>query len=86
MISLRSPDVANIARQQIEALLGMAEQAGIEHERLQRMLRLSQSDWQEWLEMQGDAPIPSRPELPLLLRHLGWLTSRLDRVTRSAYA
>jgi hypothetical protein len=87
MPSLRNTHATEVARRQIDALLGMAEQAGIESDRLQRLLRLSQSDWQEWLEARDEnAPIPAEPALPLLLRHLGWLTSRLDRVARSAYA
>ena len=86
MFNFDNPHAAHVARQQIDALLGMAEQAGIENDRLQHLLRLSQADWQEWLKLQEDAPIPARPDLPLLLRHMGWLTSRLDRVARSAYA
>lgn len=78
---------AEIARRQIDALLGMAEQAGLEGDRLRHLLGLSQSDWQQWLGvLLRDAPLPAKPSLPLLLRHLGWLTSRLDHKTRSAYA
>jgi len=86
MLNFCNPPAAHVARQQIDALLGMAEQAGIEHDHLQRLLRLSKADWQEWLKLEEDAPIPTRPDLPLLLRHLGWLTSQLDRAARSAYA
>ena len=77
---------AEIARRQLGVLLGMAEQAGMESERLQHMVGLSTADWQRWLGVLHDAPLPSQPELPLLLRHIGWLTSRLDRKARSSYA
>jgi hypothetical protein len=77
---------AEIARKEISLLLGLAEQAGIDDARLRHELRLSQTDWQQWLGVLHDAPLPPRPELPLMLRHLGYLTSRLDRATRPAYA
>ena len=77
---------AEIARKEISLLLGLAEQAGIDDARLRHELRLSQTDWQQWLGVLQDAPLPPRPELPLLLRHLGYLTSRLDREIRPAYA
>ena len=80
------PQPAEIARKEISLLLGLAEQAGIDDARLRHALRLSQTDWQQWLGVLQDAPLPPRPELPLMLRHLGYLTSRLDRETRPAYA
>jgi hypothetical protein len=77
---------AEIARKEISLLLGLAEQAGVDDATLRHELRLSQNDWQQWLGVLEDAPLPSRPALPLLLRHLGYLTSRLDRAARPAYA
>ena len=79
------PNGADIARRELSQLLSTAEQAGMDTARLRRSLRLSQSDWQRWLDILNDAPLPSRPELPLVLRHLGFVTSRLDRATRPAY-
>jgi hypothetical protein len=80
------PQAAEIARKEINLLLGLAEQAGVNDARLRHDLRLSESDMQEWLGVLRDAPLPARPALPLVLRHLGYLTSRLDRATRPAYA
>jgi hypothetical protein len=80
------PPAAEIARKELSLLLGLAEQAGLDGARLQQKLHLSQSDWQQWLGVLHDAPLPSRPELPLMLRHLGFVTSRLDRAIRPAYA
>ena len=80
------PQAAEIARKEINLLLGLAEQAGVDDARLRQDLHLSENDWQEWLGVLRDAPLPARPALPLVLRHLGYLTSRLDRATRPAYA
>ena len=80
------PQAAEIARKEINLLLGLAEQAGVDDARLRHDLHLSENDWQEWLGVLRDAPLPARPALPLVLRHLGYLTSRLDRAMRPAYA
>ena len=80
------PQAAEIARKELNLLLGLAEQAGVDRARLQHELHLSQTDWQQWLGVLQNAPLPSQPELPLMLRHLGYLTSRLDRKTRPYYA
>ena len=80
------PQAAQIARKEINLLLGLAEQAGVDDVRLRHDLRLSENDLQAWLGVLRDAPLPARPALPLVLRHLGYLTSRLDRATRPAYA
>ena len=80
------PRAAEIARKEINLLLGVAEQAGVDDARLRHDLHLSENDLQEWLGVLRDAPLPARPGLPLVLRHLGYLTSRLDRATRPAYA
>jgi hypothetical protein len=80
------PQASEIARKEINLLLGLAEQAGVDDARLRHDLRLSESDLEEWLGVLRDSPLPARPALPLVLRHLGYLTSRLDRATRPAYA
>jgi hypothetical protein len=63
----------------------VAERAGVDDARLRHDLHLSENDWQEWLGVLRDAPLPAQPALPLVLRHLGYLTSRLERATRPAY-
>ena len=80
------PNVAEIARRELRQFLTTARRAGIDNEQLRASMRLSQNDWQQWLGILQDAPLPLRPELPLVLRHLGYLTSRLDRASRAAYA
>jgi hypothetical protein len=72
-------DASEIARQELRLFLGTAEQIGMDADRQCRSLRLSPDDWQNWLGILQDAPLPPHPALPLLLRHLGYLTNRLDR-------
>lgn len=86
MLEPGCPQASEIARKEISLLLGLAEAAGVEDTELLHELRLSRSDWQEWLGVLHDAPVPSYPALPLMLRHMGYLNSRLDRATRHAYA
>ena len=47
---------------------------------------MSHTDWVQWLSVLRDAPLPSSPALPVLLQHVGCLTSRLDRELRLTYA
>ena len=76
----------HIARRELRQFLQMADQIGIDTDGLCRRLRLSRDDWQRWQGVLHDEPLPSYPELPLMLRHLGYLTNRLDRVRRTEFA
>jgi hypothetical protein len=80
---IAAPDVA---RRELRQFLHMAERTGMDAERQRRSLRLSRDDWQNWVGILHDAPLPAHPALPLLLRHLGYLNSRLDRSRRPAHA
>jgi hypothetical protein len=82
MPQARQPLAAEIARKQLNLLLRLAEQAGIDGITLSDELHLSPADWQQWLGVLHDGPLPARPALPQMLRHLGYLTSRLDREAR----
>ncbi|HET6196047.1 MAG TPA: hypothetical protein VFE12_09840 [Acetobacteraceae bacterium] len=77
---------AEIVRKEINLLLGLAEQVGIDEATLRQDLRMSHTDWVQWLSVLRDAPLPSSPALPVLLQHVGCLTSRLDRELRLTYA
>ena len=71
---------AEIARRELRLFLSMAEQNGMDADGQRRWLLVSQDDWQSWLGILQDEPLPPRPALPLLLRRLGSLTSRMDRL------
>jgi len=75
-------DVQDIARQELRLFLRTAQQIDMDTDRLCRTLRLSRDDWQRWLGVLHDAPLPAHPALPVVLRHLGFLTNRLDRAAR----
>jgi hypothetical protein len=79
-------EAANLVRQELRLFLSVADLIGIDGYRQRRFLRLSQEDWQQLLGILRDEAVTPHPALPLLLRHLGYLTSRLDRATRAAYA
>jgi hypothetical protein len=85
MPEARQLPAAEIARKEISSLLGLAEQAGVDDAGLCAALGWSQDDWQGWVGILQDAPLPARPALPLVLQQLGYVTSRLDRATRAAY-
>jgi hypothetical protein len=86
MPEVRQREASDVVREQLRLFLGTAEKLGLDSERLCRSLRLSRDDWQHWLGILHDAPLPSHPALPLLLRHLGYLTNRLDRAASATYA
>ena len=72
-------EAADIARRELRLFLDMAAHAGMEADRQHRPLLVSQDEWHRWLGVLKDAPLPSRPALSLLLRRLGYVTSRLER-------
>jgi hypothetical protein len=86
MSGVGRPQVTNIVRKELSLLLGMAELAGLEGDRLRRFLRMSWEDWEQWLGVLHYGTLPPSPALPQLLRHLGYLTSRLDRAAQPARA
>jgi hypothetical protein len=86
MLDAGQPQANEIARKEISLLLGLAEAAGVDDAELLHELHLTRSDWQEWLGVLHDAPVPAYPALPLMLRHMGYINSRLDRAMRHAYA
>ena len=75
-----------IARQEFRLFLRMAELTGMDADRQRHSLRLSHDDWQQWLGVVRNAPVPSRPALPLMLRHLGYLNNQLARKANVAHA
>jgi hypothetical protein len=76
----------DVVRQQLRLFLRTAEQIGMDADHQRRSLRLARDEWQRWLGVLHDEPVPAHPPVPLLLRHLGFLTNRLDRVARAQIA
>ena len=76
----------DIARQELRQFLSVAERMGMDADRQSLSLGMSRDDWQSWLGILRDAPLPLYPALPRLLRHLGYWTSRLDRMAGAACA
>ena len=74
-----APDVA---KRELSQFLRMAEDIGLNVERQCRWLHMSADDRRRWVGILSDAPLPSQPELPLLLRRLAYLNNRLDRAKR----
>ena len=68
-----------MARRELRLFLRMSEQAGIEVEEQAQSLGLSGEDWQDWLGVLADAPLPRHPELPMMLRRIGYICHRLER-------
>jgi hypothetical protein len=86
MPDARQIHAPHVARQEVRQFLQMAERLGMDTDGQCQWLDLSREDWQRWVGILHDAPLPSYPALPLLLRRLGFVSSRLDRAERTAYA
>jgi hypothetical protein len=86
MSETKQLDPPDVARKELRLFLRTAEQIGMDTDRLCASLRLSRQEWEHWLGILHDEPLPTHPALPLVLRHLGYLTNRLDRTAHGAYA
>ena len=75
-----------IVKRELRQFLSLAECIGMDADRLRYSLGLSREDWESWLGILRDAPLPSHLALPRLLRHLGCWISRLDRMAGGALA
>jgi hypothetical protein len=81
-----NPETVDVVRQELRLFLSLADRIGIDGDRQRRFLRMSQGEWQQLLGILRDEPLPPHPALPLLVRHLGYLTSRLDRAVHTVCA
>ena len=68
-----------VARRELRLFLRMSEQAGLATDEQAQSLGLSGEDWQQWLGVLADAPLPQHPALPMLLRRVGYICHRLER-------
>ena len=76
-------ETVDVVRQELRLFLSLADRIGIDGDRQRRFLRMSQGEWQQLLGILRDEPLPPHPVLALLVRHLGYLTSRLDRAVHA---
>ena len=86
MSDARHLSPTDVVRQELRQFLSMAERTGMDADRLRHSLGLTSDDWQGWLGVVRDAPLPPHPAVPLVLRHLGYMTSWLDRAAQMAHA
>jgi hypothetical protein len=86
MSHIRPVTAPDVARRELRQFLSMAERIGMDGDRQRQSLGLSHDDWQSWLGILEDAPLPSNPALPLVLRRLGHVSSWLDRAAQPAHA
>ena len=79
MLGREVPAVPVVARRELRLFLRMSEQAGLDIDEQAQSLGLSREDWQRWLGVLAEAPLPQHPALPLMLRRIGYICHRLER-------
>jgi hypothetical protein len=82
MTDVGMPYVADVARQELRQFLSLADRVGIDSDRRRRFLHMSRDEWHRLMDTLTDNRLPPHPALPTLVRHLGYLTSRLDRAAQ----
>ena len=77
-------DARDIVRKELRGFVASGERAGLDQDNLRRFARVSPEDWQRWLGILKDEPLPEGIRLPLVLRHIGYVNARLQRATQAA--
>src|SRR3954452_24364745 len=67
----------NLARRQLQVFSQIGEQVQLSEVDRRRALRLSEREWADWTEVLHDGPLPAKPQLPVMLRRLGYASHRL---------
>ena len=68
----------NLARSQFQLFSDIVEQMQLSDDDQRRVLLLSEQEWAQWSDFcQDDGPLPSQPQLPIMLRRLGSASHRL---------
>jgi hypothetical protein len=74
----------NLTRSQFQMFSELGEQMQLSDDDRRRVLLLSEQEWADWADFMQDGPLPSQPNLPVMLRRLGSASHRLavmaDRV------
>jgi hypothetical protein len=66
-----------IARDQFQVFSQIGNQMQLSADDQRRVLLLSDKQWSDWSEFRQDGPLPSEPQLPVMLRRLGSASHRL---------
>jgi hypothetical protein len=74
----------NLTRSQFQMFSELGEHMQLSDDDRRRVLLLSEQEWADWADFMQDGPLPSQPNLPVMLRRLGSASHRLavmaDRV------
>jgi hypothetical protein len=67
----------NLARSQFQMFSQLGQEMRLSDDDRRRVLLLSPQEWSDWSDFVEDGPLPSQPQLPVMLRRLGNATHRL---------
>jgi hypothetical protein len=67
----------NLARNQFQMFSQLGEQMQLSADDQRCALLLSEQEWSDWSDFVADGPLPTEPQLPLMLLRLGSATHRL---------
>ncbi len=66
-----------LARSQFQVFTQLGEQMQLSQDDKRRVLLLSEQEWSDWADFIQEGPLPTEPQLPVMLRRLGSATHRL---------
>ncbi len=70
-------DTVAVLRDQFKTLDLVGRPLQLDEERQRRVLLIDRRDWPNWSTFLQDGPLPSHPEVSVMLRRLGAATYRL---------
>ena len=81
--SLTWCETDNLARSQFQVFSQLGEQMQLSDGDRRQALLLSEQEWSDWSEFLQDGPLPTQPQLPVMLRRLGSASYRLAVIAES---
>ena len=73
----------NLARSQFQVFSQLGEQMQLSDGDRRQALLLSEQEWSDWSDFLQDGPLPTQPQLPVMLRRLGSASYRLAVIAES---
>jgi hypothetical protein len=73
----------NLARSQFQVFSQLGEQMQLSDGDRRQALLLSEQEWSDWSDFLQDGPLPTQPQLPVVLRRLGNASYRLAVIAES---